>query len=175
MRHFCPGRAAIAAAAAALRPLPALAAVDRDQLFLNRLTFGATDEDRARLADLGRIGWLDEQLGMPARPEAWETRLAAMRLRMEYEVDDDGEGHSWPAVNELRPYQYINEAPDKVLPLLDWETPMSYAERARPGEEVLALSLARAVHTPAQLREVMTRVIARVIIARPGRVPLAAQ
>lgn len=149
----------LTAATVALRAAPASAARadDPDRAFLGRLTFGPTPEDLDHLAAIGRDAWLDEQFALPARPEAWLARQRDMQVRIEYEADDDGEGHSWPAVNELRPLSYVDAPPDAVLPLIDWETPMPYAERARPADEVLALSLARAVHTPAQLREVMTQ------------------
>jgi hypothetical protein len=60
-------------------------------------------------------------------------------------------------VDELRPLATLDAPPESLLPLIDWTLPMAFDERARPAEEVVAASLVRAVHAPAQLREVMTQ------------------
>lgn len=145
--------------AAALRPLPALAnaAPDLSEIFLNRLTFGANAASRAALASMGMQGWLDDQLSRPAQDPEIDGRLAAFKLHIAYEAEDDGNGFAWDGLDEMRGLTSIGADPASLLPLLDWEKPMSYAERARPADEVIAASLTRAVHTPAQLREVMTQ------------------
>ena len=145
--------------ATALRPLPALAnaPVDPSEILLNRLTFGANAESRAALASMGAQAWLDDQLSRPARDPDLDSRLAAFRLRISYEAEDEGNGFAWDGLDEMRGLTALNADPASLLPLLDWEKPMSYAERARPADEVIAASLTRAVHTPAQLREVMTQ------------------
>ena len=144
--------------AALLRPGALSAApVAADEVFLNRLTFGATPAEREALAALGRAGWLDAQLALPARIPEMDARLANQTLRIAYEAGDDGEGQSWPGVDEARPLSSLYADPASLLPLVDWEVGMDYAERARPGDEVIAAALTRAVHTPAQLREVMTQ------------------
>ena len=151
---------ASAVMAAMLRPGAAMAqaaAANPDDVFLNRLTFGATAADRAALAQMGRVAWLDDQLARPAGDPQIAAVLDTLRLRIEYEAGDDGEGGAWPAVNELRPLATLSADPATLLPLLDWETPMDYSERARPAEEVILAALTRAVHAPAQLREVMTQ------------------
>lgn len=151
---------ASAVMAAMLRPGAALAqaaAANPDDVFLNRLTFGATAADRSALAQMGRAVWLDDQLARPVGDPQIAAILDALRLRIEYEADDDGEGGAWPAVNELRPLTTMTADPATLLPLLDWETPMDYSERARPAEEVILAALTRAVHAPAQVREVMTQ------------------
>jgi uncharacterized protein (DUF1800 family) len=126
-------------------------------LWLNRLTFGATPETRARFAALGPKGWLEEQIALPARDAGLDARLAAQRLRIAYAAGDNGEGGTWGAVDELRPLATLDAPPESLLPLIDWTLPMAFDERARPAEEVVAASLVRAVHAPAQLREVMTQ------------------
>ncbi len=146
--------------ATALRPLPALAnapAPDPSEVFLNRLTFGANPASRADLARLGMQGWLDDQLSRPASDPDLDARLAAFRLNISYEAEDDGNGFAWDGLDEMRGLTSLNADPASLLPLLDWENPISYIERARPGDEVIAASLTRAVHAPAQLREVMTQ------------------
>ncbi len=129
----------------------------QNDIFLNRLTFGATPTDRESLTDLGRAAWLDDQLGRPASDADLDARLSALTLRINYEKGDDGEGHSWPARDEFLPLSSLNADPATLLPLLDWTVPMAYDERSRPGWEVVAASLPRAVHTPTQTREVMTQ------------------
>lgn len=127
-----------------------------EDLMLNRLTFGATAATRRDLARLGPQAWLDAQLALPAHDPALDARLAAARLRIAYEAGDIDTGR-WDAVDELRPLSALTADPASLLPLLDWSQAMDYAERSRPGEEVIAASLIRAVHAPAQLREVMTQ------------------
>ncbi len=130
---------------------------DPDEVLLNRLTFGATAEERRALARLGQDAWLADQIDRPAHDAAIDARLAAQTLRMRYDADDDGEGHGWPGIDELRPLSSLRTDPGDLLVLVDWETPMSYAERIRPADEVIAAALTRAVHAPAQLREVLTQ------------------
>ncbi len=145
--------------ASALRPLPAMAnaAADPSEIFLNRLTFGANAQSRAALAQMGAQAWLEDQLSRPARDPDLDSRLAAFRLLISYEAEDEGNGFAWDGLTEMRALTALNADPASLLPLLDWEKPMSYAERARPADEVIAASLTRAVHAPAQLREVMTQ------------------
>ncbi len=134
-------------------PLRAAATSD---LWLNRLTFGATPDSRASLAEMGAEAWLDGQLASPPDDADLTARLVAQRLRISYPAGNDGAGH-WKARDQLRPLAALTAAPDSVLPLLDWTKAMDFSERIRPAEEVIAASLTRAVHAQAQLREVMTQ------------------
>lgn len=127
-----------------------------DEVFLNRLTFGATPADRAHLAKLGRTRWLDDQLALGPDP-ALDQRLAALRLRISYEAGDDGMLGGWPATDESRPLAALTAEPAALMPLVDWSRALAWPERVRPADEVIAASLVRAVHTRAQLREVMTQ------------------
>ncbi len=147
----------LASATAALGSRGAAAPADTTDLWLNRLTFGATPETRARFRTLGAGAWLDEQLSLPARDEGLTARLAAARLHIAYPAGDEGETGSWQAVDEDRPLTLLDADPASLLRLIDWTVAMDYAERLRPAEEVIAASLIRAVHAPAQLREVMTQ------------------
>ena len=128
-----------------------------DAAFLNRLSFGATPESLAELSKLGREGWLEKQLSLPARDAGLDERLGRCRLHIEYEAGEDENGNRWDAVSEDRPLHYLHAKPADLVPLLDWERGMDYAERARPMAEVIQASIVRAVHAPAQLREVMTQ------------------
>lgn len=152
----------VAALAATSLPLPRSAqAADKGEarLWLNRLTFGATAEEAARLAALGAEAWLDQQLSLPLTDPDLDARLSRARLRISYPAGQDENGATWPSVDELRPLDALTADPATLLPLIDW-TPgrgMDYAERLRPATEVIAASLIRAVHAKAQLREVMTQ------------------
>jgi uncharacterized protein (DUF1800 family) len=128
-----------------------------DEVFLNRLTFGATDADRAALQELGREGWLAAQLAMPVMDPELQQRLSDARLHISYEAGDDGVNGSWEAVDEMRPLSYLDADPAQQVALLNYEMAMEYTERQRPAQEVIAASLIRAVHAKAQLREVMTQ------------------
>ena len=146
--------------AAALMPaLPSLArsATNPPEQLLNRLTFGANPASRGALASLGPAAWLDQQLAMPASDPGLQDRLASARLRIAYAADDDGEGHAWPARDDLAALDWLHRDSADAVPLLDFADGMDYSERVRPAAEVIAASLIRAVHAPAQLREVMTQ------------------
>jgi uncharacterized protein (DUF1800 family) len=149
----------IALALTAALPRAALATTGAagDEIFLNRLTFGATQGDRDALAQTGRDAWLTAQLAMPASDPDLDRRLAAARLQIAYEAGDDGEHGSWPAMDEMRPLLALRADPAGLVDLLNFDIAMDYTERERPAHEVIAASLIRAVHAKAQLREVMTQ------------------
>ena len=149
----------IAMAMAAALPRPGFANTpDRaDEVFLNRLSFGATDANRADLLSLGRTAWLEAQLAMPVMDDALQQRLSDARLHIAYEAGDDGVNGAWDAVDEMRPLSYLDADPAGQVDLLNFEMAMEYTERQRPAQEVIAASLIRAVHARAQLREVMTQ------------------
>lgn len=135
----------------------AFAAGRADEVFLNRLTFGASDADRAALLALGQSEWLEAQLTMPVRDAGLQKRLSDARLHIVYAAGDDGVNGAWDAVDEMRPLGFLDADPAAQVRLLNFETAMDYAERTRPAQEVIAASLICAVHAPAQLREVMTQ------------------
>jgi uncharacterized protein (DUF1800 family) len=150
-----------AAATALAAPWPAGAAagpVPADVVFLNRLTFGATPALRADLAQRGRAGWLDAQMALPPDGPEITARLQAQRLRIAYGAGMDELGR-WPAADALRPLAWLSPAADQAqaMRLAQWDRPMAWPERVRPADEVIAAALVRAVHAPAQLREVMTQ------------------
>ena len=144
----------MASLAASTLPCPAQAAPNAD-VWLNRLTFGTNAADPADFAD--PLLWLEDQLSRPADDAGLTERLTAARLRMAYEAGSDENGHSWAAADDLRPLSGLTNAPADRLYCIDWEQGMDYAERARPAHELIAAAMIRAVHAPAQLREVMTQ------------------
>ena len=158
-RAFHQRLAAFCVATALPRPVLALAdaGVSGAEQFLNRLSFGANDASRADYARLGALGWLEAQLAMPASDADLDTRLAAARLRINYEAGDDGEAGSWPAMDEMRPLTSLTADPASHVAFLDFTIAMEYTERIRPAQEVIAASLIRAVHAKAQLRELVTQ------------------
>jgi uncharacterized protein (DUF1800 family) len=156
-RAFHQGLLGVIALSALPRSAGASIRVNTDEVFLNRLTFGATPEGRADIARMGRAGWLDAQLSMPANDPALDARLSIARLRMNYDAGDNGEGTSWPAMDEMRPLSTLTADPADHVRLLDFGIGMDFGERNLPAREVIAASLTRAVHADAQLREVMTQ------------------
>jgi uncharacterized protein (DUF1800 family) len=127
-----------------------------DEVFLNRLTFGANDASRAALRSMGRAAWLTAQL-TPTADAALDQRIADARLHISYDAGDDGEGHAWTAMDERRPLTALFSDPATRVDLLDYSIGKDYGERVRPAYEVIAISLTRAVHADAQVREVMTQ------------------
>jgi uncharacterized protein (DUF1800 family) len=156
-RAFHQRLVALAMATALPRRASATTGGASDEIFLNRLTFGANAESRDDLHRLGRGAWLDAQLAMPVSDADLDRRLRDARLHMSYEAGDDGEYGSWPAVDEMRPLSMLTADPAGLVDLLNFEIAMDYSERERPAHEVIVASLIRAVHAKAQLREVMTQ------------------
>lgn len=127
-----------------------------DVTVLNRLTFGATPDDRHRLQTLGLDGWLDAELAKPASDPALEDSLDRAVLQISYEAGETETGAVWQGLDEMRGLTALRADPKDLLHLLDYDHPVDYAERVRPAQEVIAAALIRAVHADAQLREVMT-------------------
>lgn len=143
---------------ASVAPRPALALADlQSDLWLNRLTFGATPALRAEGAAIGVTAWLEAQLAMPVGDPALDQRLADARLLIRYPAGDDGPGRDWKARDEMAPLGCLTRDPAEAVDLLDFENLMDYAERLRPAHEVINAALIRAVHATAQLREVVTQ------------------
>ena len=126
-------------------------------LWLNRLTFGATPASRADFDRLGVSAWLQDQLSRPTIDAALQTRLTDARLRIVYDAGSDENANSWTATDDLRPLSALTTDPADLTRLVDWSKGMDFSERIRPASEVIAASLIRTVHAQAQLREVMAQ------------------
>ena len=126
-------------------------------LWLNRLTFGATPASRADFDRLGVSAWLQDQLSRPTIDAALQTRLTDARLRIVYDDGSDENANSWTATDDLRPLSALTTDPADLTRLVDWSKGMDFSERIRPASEVIAASLIRTVHAQAQLREVMAQ------------------
>ena len=158
-REFHKSLAALAVTSLTTTPLRAMAQESglSDAQFLNRLSFGANPETLAELVSLGREEWLNTQLSLPADDAGLAGRFATASLWIEYEEGMTDDGKKWEALAEARPLTWLDKTPAEMVKLTDWERPIDYSERIRPFSEVIAASYIRAVHAPAQLREVMTQ------------------
>ncbi len=125
--------------------------------YLNRLTFGTSPESLAEFERLGLDGWLENQLAMPEQDPALEARIVAARLHIDYEAGTSETGEAWAAVDEMRPLSMLDAPAADMVKFMNYDLPFDYAERVRPGYEVIATSFIRATHAEAQLREVMTQ------------------
>ena len=117
---------------------------------LNRLTFGQSAQSLAEYREAGLAGWLEQQLQPQAEPEL-EKRLAQLPIRIRYPESKD-----WPAVDELRPVQWLAAPMEKLWPLANYAVPQPGPERARPRVEVALASLMRGAYGRFQLKEVLT-------------------
>ena len=136
--------------------LPAAPSFER--LALNRVTFGAREDDVRRVKDIGWKAWVEEQL---TPPDGDEERVAAhiksRSMHIAYAVQlPAGNSPGWPAVDERRALTYL----DADLPQI-WEmvakTEISIApnERRRIQQELAAATWIRHTHARYQLREFM--------------------
>ncbi len=156
-RSFHKSLAAVAIASIAGGKSAGASAATPDELFLGRLTFGASPVDRAEIARTGVQEWVERQLTLPSEDDALTTRLNAVRLLIEYDEGRTEDDKPWDALSERRGLLNLETDPAELLHLLDFDAPIAFAERERPAAEVIAASLVRGVHAPAQLREVMTQ------------------
>ena len=156
-RSFHKNLAALAIASLAGGRMARASTSTPDELFLGRLTFGATPADRAEIAQMGVQEWVERQLSLPSEDDALTARLNAVRLLIEYDAGRTEDGKPWDALSEHRGLKNLETDPAELLHLLDFDAPIAFAERERPAAEVIAASLVRGVHAPAQLREVMTQ------------------
>ena len=129
---------------------------------LNRLSFGATQQNLAKAEKLGLENWLDQQLGLSGNAAPEDTKLADILsqayIPMEYEAGKDENNNEWKAVKEpKRPLRHLKAELASFIPLTDFSKPYEYSERERPAREVQLASLIRAVHAENQLAEVITQ------------------
>lgn len=118
---------------------------------LNRLGFGASLPDLERFTTLHFTAWLDEQLHPDDQEDQiCQKRLAELRIPIRY-----GESKDWPAVDEKRPFQYLDAEPETLVALTMPGTSRSPQELQRPRVEVTIATLLRAVYSRWQLREVL--------------------
>ncbi len=129
-----------------------------ERLALNRVTFGAREEDIVEVRANGWAAWVNAQLSPPEGDEAAILEhLAPQRMRINYAVQlPAGNSPGWPAVDERRHFNYL-KAPLPTIWEMVSKTEISIApnERARMQQELNAATWMRNTHARYQLREFM--------------------
>jgi uncharacterized protein (DUF1800 family) len=123
---------------------------------LSRFGNGPTPEDFSALSKRSFASWIEEQTAPPKGDDpATLARLKACRLRIHYGAGPD---NKWPATDEARPLDLLDQPIEAVWPLLDNNAkPRGGAERRRAMDEVIAATYLRNVYSRYQLREVMAQ------------------
>jgi uncharacterized protein (DUF1800 family) len=128
---------------------------------LSRLCYAPFPEDAQYYAAAGLNLWLDQQLKPSAIPDAeCEERLRNFTLQIKYPAGNgqpapNGEIKNWPAVDEMRPLQYVGAPVETAWALLDPKTQRANEEHVRPYFEVCTATVMRAMHSRRQLFEQM--------------------
>jgi uncharacterized protein (DUF1800 family) len=118
-----------------------------DIRWLNRVTFGVTSATLVRYRELGRTGFLDEQLTrQPADPPELETAIASLSI-----TQHTGEQLLRQAEAEQRRIAALPSEDDKQ------QARAAHRQAAlHVRDETATRHLMRALHSPTQLREQMT-------------------
>ncbi len=134
---------------------------------LSRLCYAPHAEDAAEVEHAGLPAWLDRQLNPTALagPEL-ESRLRSFKLQIKYAAGNgqptpNGDTKNWPAVDELRPFHYLDAPIHTAWDLLDPKVARPGEEQVRPYQEVAAATILRAVHSRAQFFEQVVGFLAR--------------
>ncbi len=137
----------------------------RDPLFighaLTRAGYGPKPGDIDDVRKRGFPQWVDGQLAPDdAADSTCRQKLETVTLAIKYPAgpntpDTNGVAQTWDAVDEQRRLSLLDKPIDRHWALLDRGTPMDYAERRRPRDEVIAATILRAVHSRWQVREQM--------------------
>ena len=99
----------------------------------------------------GLRDWVEDQLHVDETLDATcKNKLASLKLHIKY-----AESKDWPAVDEMRPLQYLDAPIEKPWSLNDPAKPVAGPEKSRPRTEVIAATLTRAVYSRWQLREII--------------------
>src|SRR5438105_2140753 len=79
-----------------------------ERIALNRVTFGARDVDIQLVQQMGWTAWVEDQLNPPAGDDPDLARyLSTQTMPIQYGAYS-AMGVSWPAVDEMRPLEYMN-------------------------------------------------------------------
>src|SRR5262245_22530750 len=126
---------------------------------LNRMGYGPRPGDVAAFQALGPTpdaqfqAYVEQQLNPDAIDDgACDVRIAAARLKIKYDADSQGR---YPALHEARPLVNLGKQTAELWPLRNYDTPMAYAERVRPFDEVRCAAWHRAVYSKRQLKELL--------------------
>ncbi len=126
---------------------------------LARLCYAPRTEDVLEVSKAGLSVWLDKQLNLKTLTNAdLDDRLASFKLQIKYPAGNGqptpkGETRNWPALDAMRPFDYLNAPIEKAWALLDPKAVRPNEEFQRPYHEVVSATILRAVHSPFQLYE----------------------
>jgi uncharacterized protein (DUF1800 family) len=136
--------------------LPASSTPERTAL--NRVTFGARDNDVATVQQMGWENWVEDQLNPPAGDDSLTKQLISeATLRITYGERNDTQG-TWPAVDEDRPLNTLSMTAEDLWGIYDDATrtrTLPQNEINRISEEVTAATWIRNTHSAYQVREFM--------------------
>ena len=122
-----------------------------ERLILNRLAFGASQDDLRLIREFGPDQWIEQQLNAPLGDDpATQHRLDTARLRIKYNAGD-----GYESKDEQRPLLSLNQDAADLWPLTDYKRQMAGQERQRPRQEVATATVIRAINSRWQIREVM--------------------
>jgi uncharacterized protein (DUF1800 family) len=126
---------------------------------LSRLCYAPHAEDAAEVEHAGLPSWLDRQLSPKALDGAdLDSRLRSFKLQIKYAAGNgqptpNGDTKNWPAVDEMRPFRYLDAPISAAWELLDPKIARPGEEQQRPYQEVAVATILRAVHSRAQFHE----------------------
>lgn len=136
---------------------------DALRIALNRVTFGARDTDVANVQAMGWPAWVADQLAPSVGDDpALDAHIKAQRLRIQYPAATPGVNGmnaqaNWPAVDELRPLNYIGADIPTLWSVARYAgVTVPFQERQRIRQEIAAATWIRNTHSRYQLREFMT-------------------
>ncbi len=125
-------------------------------LALNRMAFGPRPGDAERVRGMGLVAYVDEQLHPSDADDALcDRHLKSARIHIQYDAGQDAQQHDYPAMNEDRLLNCIDQSPADLWKLLDPNIARPNDERNRPMQELRAATYLRAVYSKWQLREVL--------------------
>ena len=120
---------------------------------LNRLAFGPDQSSLESISQKGYPAWLEEQLHPDHSKDALcNQRIVDFTLPMKYAESKDG---YWPAVDEARPFQWLNASSTDLMTLIEPGKHIPGQEQVRPRQEVMCATLIRSVYSHWQLQEVL--------------------
>ena len=140
------------------RPLRKIAASKENaepsaNIALNRLAFGPDQGSLQAFQAQGYAAWLTEQLSPNEDLDTdCHQQMANFTMPIKYAEHKDG---LWPAVDEIRPFGWLNASSEQLLNITQAGKPVSGEEQWRPAREVMCATLIRSVYSRWQLREVL--------------------
>jgi len=126
---------------------------------LSRLCYAPFAEDASELDRAGLQAWVDRHLNPKSFDEQdLDGRLKSFKLQIKYAAGNgqptpNGDTKNWPAVDEMRPFHYLDAPVDTAWALLDPKAARPGEEQTRPYQEVACATVLRAVHSRAQFYE----------------------